>query len=197
MTLRFADKLVFGLLFLAAFLLLLSVIFYNQGQIVAFYLLSGIMLISAIGVMKVKEIIHSAFLLALSFLCLGGLFVTLQADFLAAAQILIYAGAVAILFVFGIMLTQPGQTQREQHTPEFKMLSLIFISFGLFIMLGRAIYAAKWKLSKATPTPDLNTIEVIGQKFFDTYLVPFEVASVVLLMALIGAIVIAKKEDII
>jgi NAD(P)H-quinone oxidoreductase subunit 6 len=180
MTLRFADKLIFGLLGVAAVLLGLSVLFFAQGKVIAFYLLGAVMLTSAVGVVVVKDLIRSAFLLALSFLCVGGLYVLLQADFLAAAQILIYAGAVAILFVFGVMLTRREQDPQMVHSFEFRVTAAVFIGFGLLVLLVRAIFALPWP-SHPSSGAVANTV--------------VSIASVVLLMALIGAIVIARKEN--
>lgn len=254
MNLRFADKLVFGLLFSAAFLLLISLLFFNFGEAVAFYVLTTIMLFSASGVVLVRDVIRSAFLLALCFLCLGGLYVVLNASFLAAAQILIYAGAVAILFVFGIMLTRRSekempsddvvdtkliallfgclgvmvilnvavliksqamlyaglavlvmvafpafmtwQRQGEQLSSrfDFKMTTLIFVGLGVLALLIRGLWTAEWNLADVPASADTNTVAAIGQQFFGAYLLPFEIASILLLMALMGAIVIAKKE---
>jgi len=194
MTLRFADKVVFGLLFTAAFLLLVSLLLFNQGGLLAFYLLSSTMIASALGMVLIRDVIRSAFLLALSFLCLGGLYVTLNAGFLAAAQILIYAGAVAILFVFGIMLTRKGGADFPEHSSEFRYLAGIFITFGLLFLLVRGLWSGSWKLSATPASADTNTVATIGKLFFGPYLLPFEIASVILLMALIGAIVIARKE---
>ncbi len=194
MTLRFADKVVFGLLFAAAFLLFISVLLFNQGATLAFYILSFTMVASAAGMVIVRDVIRSAFLLALTFLCMGGLYITLNASFLAAAQILIYAGAVAILFVFGIMLTRNAGADFPEHSSEFKSLSFIFITFGLFLLLARGLWSGVWKLSGTPSQADLNTVAEIGRQFFGPYLIPFEIASLVLLMALLGSIVIARKE---
>jgi len=193
MTLRFADKLVFGLLFSAAFLLLISILLFNHGETVAFYVLSITMISAAMGMVVVRDIIRSAFLLALTFLCMGGLYVVLNATFLAAAQILIYAGAVAILFVFGVMLTHQGGVDLPEHTFEFKLMTLIFVVCGLLLLLVRAVWGGMWRLG-ADPMPVENNISKIGELFFSTYLLPFEIASVILLMALMGAILIARKE---
>lgn len=194
MTLRFADKVVFGLLFAAAFLLLVSLVLFTQGATLAFYLLALTMVASAVGMVLIRDVIRSAFLLALTFLCMGGLYVTLNASFLAAAQILIYAGAVAILFVFGIMLTRKAGADFPEHSSEFKSLSFIFISFGLFFLLARGLWAGSWKLAGTPTTAEIDTVAEIGKQFFGAYLLPFEIASVILLMALLGSIVIARKE---
>jgi len=194
MTLRFADKVVFGLLLSAAFLLLVSLLLFSNGGILAFYLLSTTMIASGIGMVMIRDVIRSAFLLALCFLSLGGLYVTLNASFLAAAQILIYAGAVAILFVFGIMLTRNAGADFPEHNSEFKALSFIFVTFGLLFLLVRGLWSGNWKLAASPSTADVNTVVEIGKQFFGAYLLPFEIASVILLMALIGAIVIARKE---
>ncbi len=195
MTLRYADKLVFGLLFFAAFLLLISVLLFNQGETLAFFILATTMIGSAIGVVTIKEIIRSGFLLALCFLCLGGLYIVLNASFLGAAQILIYTGAVAILFVFGIMLTHKGGANTPEHSSEFKSLSFIFVFVGLFLLIGRGVWYGSWNLAETPSTMDKESIVVIGQQFFSTYLLPFEIASLVLLMALMGSILLARKEE--
>lgn len=194
MTFRFVDKVVFGLLFAAGFLLLVSLVLFNFGASLAFYLLSGTMLISAAGVVLVRDVIRSVFLLALCFICVGGLYVTLQADFLAAAQILIYAGAVSILFVFGIMLIRKGGETFPQYSADFKSLAAIFVFLGFLVLVGQAIFRGQWKLEGSTTSEEINTVARIGELFFQQYIIPFEIASVVLLMALMGAIVIARKD---
>jgi len=196
MTFRFADKVVFGLLFAAGFLLLAALALFAFGSAFAFYLLSLVMLLSAIGVVLVRDVIRSAFLLALSFVCLAGLYVTLKADFLAAAQILIYAGAVSILFVFGIMLLRKGGENFPEYSSDFKGLAAIFVFLGFFVLAVQAVFKGHWQLEGGTTTPDINTVTQIGQLFFSQYIIPFEIASVILLMALIGAIVIARKEEV-
>ncbi len=196
MTLRYADKLVFGLLFFAAFLLLISLLLFNHGEDLAFFILAITMILSAVGVVTIKEIIRSGFLMALCFLCLGGLYIVLNASFLGAAQILIYTGAVAILFVFGIMLTHKGGAETPEHSSEFKSLSFIFVFVGLFLLIVRGVWFGTWKLAEQAASQDMESIVVIGQQFFSTYLLPFEIASLILLMALMGAILIARKEDV-
>lgn len=195
MTFRFADKLVFGLLFSAAFLLLISLLLFNFGHILAFYVLALTMVLSGAGMVLVKDVIRSAFLLALCFLSLGGLYVVLNAPFLAAAQILIYAGAVAILFVFGVMLTRRGGVEIPEHHPEFRYITFIFVTLGLFLVLVQGVWLGTWKLAAEPSTAAVDTVAEIGKQFFGTYLLPFEIASIVLLMALMGAIVIARKEE--
>lgn len=195
MNLRFADKLVFGLLFIAAFLLLISLLLFNYGEALAFYVLTITMLISAFFMVYVRDVIRSAFLLALTFLCLGGLYVVLNASFLAAAQILIYAGAVAILFVFGVMLTRKGGVNLPQHSIDFKSLTAIFAFVGIGGLLIKGLWNGTWSLATSPSSADLNTVSKIGMQFFGPYLLPFEIASVILLMALMGAIVIARKEE--
>jgi NAD(P)H-quinone oxidoreductase subunit 6 len=195
MTLRFADKLVFGLIFAAGLLLLSGLVFFNYGSVLAFYLLATTMIVSASGVILVRDIIRSAFLLALSFLCMGGLYVILHADFLAAAQILIYAGAVSILFVFGIMLTRKGGKDFPDYSFDFKSLSFVFV-LCIFVFLGQTNFRGQWHIEGSTTPAELNTAARIGELFFSQYIIPFEIASVILLMALVGAVVIARKEEV-
>lgn len=199
MTAKLSDKLVFALLLAAGILLVTSLALFQYGQAIAFYLLATIMVVSAVGVLTLKDIIKSAFLLALTFMSVGGLFVLLHADFLAAAQILIYAGAVVILMVFGVMLTQRSQDRENVHSLDYHLATLAFVGLGLLVLLLRAVANAQWNLATggATTLPTINTVAVIGKQFFNPYILPFEIASVILLMALIGAIVIAKKEGLV
>lgn len=191
---RFSDKLLF-LIFIATFILLgITLLAFQNGQAIAFYILSGAMLLSAIGVLTISDIVRSAFLLAMTFVCVGGLFVLLNADFLAAAQILIYGGAIVILMVFGVMLTKSDQQANSTHTFEYHILSIGIIGCGFGVLIFRAVRSGAWRLSDTPLDPALNTSQEIGKLFFNTYLIPFELASVILLMALIGAVVIAKKE---
>lgn len=199
MTFKLSDKLVFALLLVAGVLLVTSLALFQYGQVMAFYLLATVMVVSAIGVIALQDIVKSAFLLALTFISVGGLFVLLHADFLAAAQILIYAGAIVILLVFGIMLTHRSQDSENTHSLDYHLATLAFVGLGLLVLLLRAVVSGQWNTAAggATTLPTLNTAAVIGKQFFNPYILPFEIASVILLMALIGAIVIAKKEGLV
>jgi NAD(P)H-quinone oxidoreductase subunit 6 len=148
---------------------------------------------AALGVVLLDNIVYSAFLLGLVFISISGLYVLLNAGFVAAAQVLIYVGAVNVLILFGIMLVNKRQSFSLVRNAWLGRAITALVCIGLFALLGTMVLATPWALSSAASAGD-EAIVVIGQHFFSDFLLPFELASVLLLMALIGAIVLARRE---
>ncbi len=158
---------------------------------IAFYILAALMVISALAVVLQRNIIYSALFLALSFLSVAGIYVILQAEFLAAIQILIYAGAVIILILFAIMLTQRAQSSESNaFNGQAAVAGVVAVAF--FAVLGTILIRTQWNVGLEAPTQP-NT-ELLGQALFNQYVLPFEIASILLLVAMIGAIVIARED---
>lgn len=162
-------------------------------QIVSFGLLGALMIGAALGVVLLSNIVYSAFLLGMVFIGISGLYILLNAGFVAAAQILIYVGAVNILILFGIMLVNKRQPFTPVQNAWVSRAATGIICIGLFALLGTMIVSTAWPLSAAPAAGDEATI-LIGQHLFSDFLLPFELASVLLLMALIGAIILARRE---
>ncbi|MBC7543498.1 MAG: NADH-quinone oxidoreductase subunit J [Candidatus Sericytochromatia bacterium] len=159
-------------------------------QNLAFYTLASFSVLSAAGMLLVRNLIHSAYLLVLTFLSVAGTFFLLNAEFLGVAQILIYASAVAIMMIFGLMLTNKPAAPMPNHGILFRYIAMA-IGIGIFSYACRLALIAPW----VTSTPVLvDTPVVIGRAFFNEFLLPFEVAAVLLLMALVGALSVARKE---
>jgi NAD(P)H-quinone oxidoreductase subunit 6 len=162
-------------------------------QLVSFAVLATMMLGAALGVVLLSNIVYSAFLLGLVFVSMSGMYILLNAGFVAAAQILIYVGAVNVLILFGIMLVN----KREDFVPVKNVwlgrAATGAVCLGLFALLGTMILVTPWVLSFAPPAGD-EAMLVIGKHFFSDFLLPFELASVLLLMAMIGAIVLARRD---
>lgn len=139
-----------------------------------------------------KYVVHSAFALMAAFIGIAGLFVLLGADFLAVTQILIYVGGILILFLFGIMLTPPDRKERSVKRILAFSLPVFAILTGLAFQIGSVV---KWT-AKADVAPPQNTAAPIGRLLLkpDGYLIPFELVSVVLLVALIGSVFIARRR---
>lgn len=148
---------------------------------------------AALGVVLLSNIVYSAFLLALVFISMSGMYILLNAGFVAAAQILIYVGAVNVLILFGIMLVNKRQDFAPVKNVWVSRLATAGVCFGLFALLSTMVLATPWAISNVRPIGDEAIIE-IGKHFFSDYLLPFELASVLLLMALIGAIVLARRD---
>jgi NAD(P)H-quinone oxidoreductase subunit 6 len=162
-------------------------------QLVSFLVLSAMMLGGALGVVLLSNIVYSAFLLALVFISMSGLYILLNAAFVAAAQILIYVGAVNVLILFGIMLVNKRQDFAPVRQAWVSKASTGVVCLGLFALLSTMVLATPWAISAADPIGDGAIVE-IGKHFFTDFLLPFELASVLLLMAMVGAIVIARRD---
>ena len=162
----------------------------DMVQTVVFLICSLVTLGAALAVVTSKNLFHSALFLVLSFVGVAGLYVLLEAPFLAAVQILIYVGAIAILIVFAIMLTRQLMAKGQRYGNEQWWLVAI-VAFLLFAVLGFTVTRVDWRIAKVAPPAD--TISLLGQDLMGAYALPFEVASVLLLVALIGSIIIARE----
>lgn len=164
-------------------------------QIVSFGLLSLMMIGSALGVVLFSNIVYSAFLLAGVFISIAGLYLLLNADFVAAAQVLIYVGAINVLILFAIMLVNKREDFAPIRNRWVRQASTALVCIGLFALLGTMVLRTPWTLAILT-APVESSIVRIGLHFFSDFLLPFELASVLLLMAMVGAIILARREYI-
>ena len=161
-------------------------------QVVVFVICSLITLGAALAMVTSKNLFHSALWMILSFIGVAGLYVLLEAGFLAAVQILIYAGAIALLIVFAIMLTRRLMAKDlVQRNAQWGWSALGAVL--LFVALGLILIRVNWPVVEAA-VPE-ETISILGQDLMGTYLLPFEVASVLLLVALVGSIIIARERE--
>jgi NAD(P)H-quinone oxidoreductase subunit 6 len=158
-----------------------------------FYALAALAIPFAYGVILDKAIIRSGFLLIGVFGAISGLFLILQAQFLAMAQIMIYAVGITLVVVIALMLTNPRMDlDTKPGDTSSKLLGFVvaFVFFGTIYMAIRSEY---WPVK--TDIPNLANVEVIGAALTGTYALPFEFASVLLLAALMGAVMLAKNES--
>ncbi len=147
----------------------------------------------AIFAMSLTRVIHMVVSLAVTFLSLAGLYVLLNAEFVAFVQVLIYAGAISILMIFGIMMTKHESEETELKRPLHNWL----LGIGIVAFFGILFYAIQ-NTSFPAPTafdPGTNNTEAIGIQLFSVHVIPFELMSVLLTVAFIGAIVLAKREE--
>lgn len=165
-----------------------------QGvQVVSFGILAVMMIGAALGVVLLSNIVYSAFLLAGVFISIAGMYLLLNADFVATAQVLIYVGAVNVLILFAIMLVNKREDFKPVRNAWARPALTAVVSLGLFALLSGMVLTTPWSLSTGS-TPGNNSILSIGQHFFSDFLLPFELASVLLLMTMVGAIIIARRE---
>jgi len=154
----------------------------------------GIMMIgAALGVVLFSNIVYSAFLLGGVFISIAGMYLLLNGDFVASAQILIYVGAINVLILFAIMLVNKRQDFSPLPSAGLRKVFTAIVSFGLFALLSTMVVATPWANSSNGKVSQ-NSIVVIGEHFFSDFLLPFELASVLLLIAMVGAIILARRE---
>ena len=161
-------------------------------SVVIFALASLVTLGAAVAVVTHKNILYSAYFLILAFVGVASIYVMLQAPFIAVVQVLVYIGAIAILIVFAIMLTRKLMSKEmEQHNAQWVWAALGALAF--FIVLAWIVYTAGWPVQGGTPPED--QISQLGAELLTTYVIPFEIASVLLLAALVGAILIGRESE--
>ena len=165
-------------------------------QIVSFVILAVMMVGSALGVVLLDNIVYSAFLLGGVFMSISGFYILLNADFVAAAQILIYVGAINVLILFAIMLVNKQEDFSQTPNRWVRQGATALVCMGLFALLGTMVLITPWKLSTISPAEVGNSVVAIAKHFFSDFLLPFELASVLLLIAMVGAIILARRDII-
>ncbi len=163
-----------------------------MGELAAFIILSLVTLIPAVVVVTSKNIVRAALSLVPTFLGVTGLYILLQAEFVAGIQVLIYAGAITVLILFVIMLTEGGSGVRVRQINEqvpLGAMAAVWLAFVVIVILSRTSWPA------GTDTPPAYSVIAVGNAFLTDYVLIFEVTSLVLLVSLIGAIVIARREE--
>ena len=161
----------------------------SAAIVVAFWVLAVITLASALMVSLVRDLIHAVLFLILTFIGVSGLYITLSADFVAVVQVLIYAGAISVLMLFAILLTP--RSARDNAAVSYR--APISVVSGL---VGAVILFVAVKTDWATVDDDRfgTTAADIGKALLDPYVLPFEVASVLLVIAMVGAIMLVQPN---
>jgi NADH-quinone oxidoreductase subunit J len=159
---------------------------------ILFFFFAAVAVGAAINVLVQKHVLYSALSLILMLTAMSVLFILLRADFLAVIQVIVYAGAIMVLFVFVIMLL--NLPQDEDGADRLRWLKFVGIPLGLFFLF--LVGATVWNVEPggAAQTRFVGSPQAIGQALFTDYLLPFEATSLLILIALVGAVVFAKKE---
>jgi len=171
-----------------------------MAESIAFYTLSAFILGFAILVVTTKDTVHSVLFLVVDFLFVAALYVLLGAQFLAAIQILVYAGGIVVLYLFVVMLVNLRRPPEEYRDPRRRSMLGIALSVAVLLELGAIALASRSSpapvlaAGTAVAMPVTGNTEQVGWLLYTSYLIPFEIASMLLLVAMIGAIVLAKRE---
>lgn len=154
-----------------------------------FWILAVIILASGIAVVTVRNLVHAALFMVLTFFGISGIYVLLEADFLAVVQVLIYVGAIAVLIIFGVMLTQRDNMGETNFSSPHYLSAAGIIGLLLLVMM-LAFNTTNWRIVN-TPAPE-STIGPIADLMLGKFVIPFEGAAVLLTVAILGAIIISK-----
>ena len=158
---------------------------------ILFYIFAFLIVSFSFIVVFAKNVIYSAVSLFVSLFCTAALYLLLRADFLALTQVMVYIGGILILLIFGIMMTT-RITDAEIKTTNLSSVPAMFVSAGVFVILIIVLLSTKWNINP--PVENDMTVNQIGNLLLSTYLLPFEIASVLLLIALMGAAMYARKK---
>lgn len=158
-----------------------------------FYFIAGIVIIPAFAVVVSENLFHAGLSMIVSFLGIAAIYAALSAPFVAAIQILVYAGAIAVILLFAFMLTHDIM-RPQQTTTSFQRTASAAVCVVLAGFMMRLLISSGWGKLKEQAVEGVP-LDVLGTSFLTTYLVPFELISILLLMTLVGAIVIARKEE--
>jgi NADH-quinone oxidoreductase subunit J len=168
----------------------------------AFSVLLIVTIVSAVVVVTTRNIVHAAVFLALSFVGVAGIYLLLDAPFIAGAQVLIYAGAITVLILFALMLTAQTVMRARRQDWETQLVAGVVAAVLFGAALLPNLTRASWPVRPLAPDGGApggepggyHSVAALAQGLLGTYLFAFEVASVLLLVALVGAIVLAKEE---
>jgi NADH-quinone oxidoreductase subunit J len=162
---------------------------------ILFFILAGAALISGVLVVFQTHPLRSALYLIVNFFAVAGLFLLAHAEFIAAIQIIVYAGAIMVLFLFVIMLLNLRRPEEKPEQPHYgqKFLGIVLAGFTVLLLVYGFSRAVLPEAAKAA-APGMGNTESIAKLLFTDYLLPFEVTSVLLLVAIVGAVVLAKSK---
>jgi NADH-quinone oxidoreductase subunit J len=161
-------------------------------ELAIFIILAVVAVAAGLGVIAQRSAVRSALFLLVNFCCLAGLYILLNAQFVAVVQVIIYAGAIVVLFLFVVMLLG---VERAEETPDLRRYQWIAaVLLGVLLLAG-----VLWALipAQAETVPALvqsDNVRQLGEALLTRFAIPFELASVVLLVAIVGALVLAKKR---
>jgi NADH-quinone oxidoreductase subunit J len=161
-------------------------------QMLVFLVLAAVAVAGAVNVVVLRHPIHSAISLIVVMVSLAGLFLTLEAEFIAALQIIVYAGAIMVLFVFVIMLLNAGE---EERTNMSRMARYVGVPLGIVLLGELAYQVGAASLAMTAQPADAGAIHGLSMLLFQNFVFPFELTSILILIAILGALVLAQRRE--
>jgi NADH-quinone oxidoreductase subunit J len=161
------------------------------APVIIFFLLAAIAVAGAVSLILQRHPIHSALSLIVVMMALAGLYLLLGAEFVAAVQIIVYGGAIMVLFVFVIMLLNAGA---EEHTNLSKMAQLAGLPLAFFLAFELVYWVAKAGMADSSAQTAASSTRALSMLLFQKFVFPFELTSILILIAILGAVVLAQRE---
>jgi NADH-quinone oxidoreductase subunit J len=167
-------------------------------EVILFVVLAAVTVITALLVILQRNPVASAIFLIMTFFCLAGIYLLLEAPFLAAIQVLVYAGAIMVLFLFVIMLLNLEKEAKTITRNRLQKICGVFLGIVFLVQIGMVFHSVLLTGERGSFLPEkvaaLGNTEVVARLLFTDFLLPFEITSVLLLVAIIGAIILAKRD---
>jgi NADH-quinone oxidoreductase subunit J len=166
-----------------------------DGKLILFAMLAGLAAMTAVGVVAFGNAVRSALCLVLNFFTLALLYFTLNAELIGVTQVIVYTGAIMVLFLFVIMLLNLGAPAALEERPDYIKKALGFIFGGaLFGVVSSQVVAPYIQTRQVASPPEFGAPQLLGRALFTTYVWPFEMASILLVIGIVGSILLAKRK---
>jgi len=159
-----------------------------------FYFLSFLAILAAVMVVVSRNPIHSVLYLIITFFCIAGHYVLLNAQFLAVVHVIVYAGAIMVLFLYVIMLLNLNKESEPHKSTLLKITATVCGGLLMIILIG-SLKGTEQMMEQHVATGDISLVKNLGKVMFRDFLIPFEVTSLLLLAAMVGAVMLGKSED--
>ena len=168
----------------------------ENAELLVFIVLAPLAVVTALGMVLSRNAVYSALLLVVNFFCLAGFYVLLEAQFVAAVQVIVYAGAIMVLFLFVLMLLGVGRQEALQETIRGQRPAAILLSLGLLVTIIGALAAGVFDAQPASlaAANEGGNVEAVGRLLFTHYTFAFETAGILLVVAAVGALVLGKRR---
>jgi NADH-quinone oxidoreductase subunit J len=168
----------------------------ERAELIVFIILAPLAVVTAVGMVLSRNAVYSALLLVVNFFCLAGFYVLLEAQFVAAAQVIVYAGAIMVLFLFVLMLLGVGNEVVVKEQMRGQRPAAVLLTLGLLVAIVAALAAGVFDAapSSLAAANEGGNVQAVGRLLFTRYTFAFETAGVLLVVAAVGALVLGKRQ---
>ncbi len=168
----------------------------ERAELIVFIVLAPLSVVAALGMVLSRNAVYSALLLVVNFFCLAGFYVLLEAQFVAAVQVIVYAGAIMVLFLFVLMLLGVERQEALTETIRGQRTAAVLLSLGLVVAIVAALLAGVFDTPPASlaAANEGGNVQAVGRLLFTRYTFAFETAGILLVVAAVGALVLGKRQ---